>query len=1091
MRNPLVSVMAGLAIFTPVLLLCSCKKSTTDSFERAMTTGRGAYEKGDATNAISAYSQAVKLVPESIDAHLNLANAYLLANEPEAVIDQSKQVLALDHNQAAAYYLMGCAYQRLNQPQPAIQAFQESQKIDPAVDALNFQLGLAYERAGHLDEAIREFETLEQFEPDHPSVHYQLSRLYQRTGRAAEATQELAKHQQLLAKNPNPQLSPAALERCKYTQPRVAFTLDQPDARGIPVHFADATAAAFGASAANYHGPIGVVDFNHDGRNSLFVLDQNGFRFLNNSNAVFTPLGESVPTATNGPYSACLVGDLNNDRFEDVAVLGEQGSHIFRFATNGAFREVTISAGLKDLKAKGGALADLDITGKLDLLTVAPGGAGLRVYRNLGSFYFIDYTTNSGLPQVLNSCEHVAIEDWQNEDVPGVFVTRKGEPPVFFAKQRAGAFVQTNLAASLPPADFAAFTDFNNDLLMDLALVRQDAVTVIFAGKGDQQRLSLGGVQPKGLLLVDYDNDGWMDIVVYGSGIRVWRNAGKAGFQDVTAALGLDKAGATDWLAPADFDNDGDTDLIAATPTGLKFWRNDGGNANKQLKLQLLGNRSNASALGSRVELMAGHWRTERTLSRLPFEVGVGKHDKIDLIQTRWSDLTATLLDVPVQPQPLTLVELVVPSGSCPYLYAWDGKRFRFVTDILGAAPLGLPVSNHHLVEQDPEEYLELGSETAFPARNGKFEIRITEELREVLYLDHAKLVAVDHPPGTIVVPTSKMRAKGPFPPHELWTLRPIAQIQKAVRSDGLDVTDALRAMDQNLVHPVRLREPQLRGLAEPFSFTMDFGGIPSNRSLVLVMNGWIRFGGGMANIAGSLDPNLPFPFPTLEAELPDGAWKRVDVDFGVPAGKTKTILVDLENKLPSGTRRLRLTTAFELYWDWAVLCEKVAPSLSSISSVSPARADLHWRGFSEFALLPDWLPLTPQYEKVLSTPPWSRTPSGWCTRYGAVDELIAAKDNAMALLNGGDEISLSFEANKFPAKPADAQRDFFLYVVGWDKDADFHVAQGWRVEPLPFLGMDDQSYATLCRPMTLDDKWISKYNTRWVGPLVLRAPSP
>jgi len=169
----------------------------------------------------------------------------------------------------------------------------------------------------------------------------------------------------------------------------------------------------------------------------------------------------------------------------------------------------------------------------------------------------------------------------------------------------------------------------------------------------------------------------------------------------------------------------------------------------------------------------------------LPFEIGVGKYDKIDLLQTRWSDLASTLLDVPVQPQqPFEVVELVVPSGSCPYLYAWDGHGFRFVTDILGAAPLGLPVSYNHLVEQDPEEYLELGNETNFPARDGKSEVRITEELREVLYLDHARLLAVDHPAGTIVVPTSKMHARRPFPPHELWTLKPLAQIKSAVRSD-------------------------------------------------------------------------------------------------------------------------------------------------------------------------------------------------------------------------------------------------------------------------------------------------------------------
>jgi len=281
------------------------------------------------------------------------------------------------------------------------------------------------------------------------------------------------------------------------------------------------------------------------------------------------------------------------------------------------------------------------------------------------------------------------------------------------------------------------------------------------------------------------------------------------------------------------------------------------------------------------------------------------------------------------------------------------------------------------------------------------------------------------------------------------------------------------------------LREPQLRGLAEPYSVTMDFGELAVDRPLVLVLTGWLRFGGGMANIAASLDPNLPFPFPHLEAELPDGSWATVPCDVGAPAGKTKTILVDLGKKLPGGAHRLRITTAFEIHWDSASLCEKVGVEQNLADSVAPDRTDLRWRGFSQFEPMPDFLPLTPQYEKIQRLPPWSRTPAGWCTRYGPVAELVREKDGKLVLLNGGDELALSFRADRLPPKPDGAIRDFFLYVVGWDKDADFHVGQGWRVEPLPFLGMDDQSYGEQPRPSAVGDEWLQKYNTRWVGPFI------
>lgn len=435
----------------------------------------------------------------------------------------------------------------------------------------------------------------------------------------------------------------------------------------------------------------------------------------------------------------------------------------------------------------------------------------------------------------------------------------------------------------------------------------------------------------------------------------------------------------------------------------------------------------------------------------MPLEIGTGKHDKLDSLKIRWFDLASTFVDVPVPTNVLVVDELKLATGSCPYLYAWDGKRFKFVTDILGAALLGLPFSKTHYIEADPEELLTLGDEAQFPPKDGAYEIRLTEELREVLYLDEASLVVVDYPAGTLVCPTSKLRPGRPFPPAELWTLRPVASLKKATRSDGLDVTEILAKTDGKMVAPVKLREPQLRGLAEPYSVVMDFGALPVNRPLVLKLTGWLLFGGGMANVAASLDPSLPFPFPTLEAELPDGSWKHLVVDVGAPCGKTKTILVDLAGKLPAGARRLRLTTAFEIYWDSASLCERVADVQNQTYKLSPDHANLHWRGFSKFLPLPDSLPLTPDYEKVQPTPPWRRTPSGWCTRYGEVNELVQKSDDALVLLNGGDELALSFPTDKLPPKPAGFVRDFFLHAVGWDKDADFHVGQGWRVGPLPF----------------------------------------
>src|SRR5262249_19567161 len=112
-----------------------------DPFDRLMARGAGYLEKGDAINAVATYSQAVRLVPESLNARLNRENAYLLADDNEKAIEKCQQALKLDHDSGEAYYLMGLGYLHINHPEPAVQAFQQPQKIDPAVTALNFQLG--------------------------------------------------------------------------------------------------------------------------------------------------------------------------------------------------------------------------------------------------------------------------------------------------------------------------------------------------------------------------------------------------------------------------------------------------------------------------------------------------------------------------------------------------------------------------------------------------------------------------------------------------------------------------------------------------------------------------------------------------------------------------------------------------------------------------------------------------------------------------------------------------------------------------------------------------------------------------------------
>jgi len=1062
-------------------------------FVRLMNRGNNLMRKGDLEAAVGAYNKALDASPESTDARLNLANACLRLNRDPDALELAKQTLALDRNNPAAYYLMGCAYMHLSQWKAAVQAFQQSQAIEPRVTALNFQLGLAHEALGERKEALNDFQTVTLYDSSHPTAHYLLSRLYARLGKPDEAANELREHQKLQAKGRPGPSDPVALEQCEYTKPLEPFILEQPLSPGIPVRFVNATDAAFEGKAADYRGPIAVVDYGHDGRNSIVAREASGeFRLLDNRAGHFSPFGRPMPAERGAKYGSALVGDLGNDGSSCVVVLGEDGSRVYKITSEGKEYDYSDSTGLGQVRAVSGLLGDLDVTGNLDLVTVKPGNAGLQVSRNIGSSSFDTDVDDSGLPGTLPGATAVEMADWGNDGLPGIFVAVKGQPPRYFTKRRASTFAPSAVSDKWPAASILAAGDLNNDLELDVVLATQDGIKVILSGHKEAISLPVTGFRPEGIVLLDFDNDGWLDILAYGpDGIRVWRNEAHAGFRDVTAALGLDSVGPVAGALAADFDGGGAGDLILATPKGLQFWRNDGGNANRQLKIRLTGTRSNASALGMRVDLSAGNWRTSRFVHSLPIEIGVGSHSKLDALTVHWSDLATTSLDVPVSAAPLAVVEPKLPSGSCPYLYAWDGHGFRFVTDILGAAPLGLPLTKSRLVPSNPEEILALGDAESFPPHNGAYEVRVTDELREVLYLDEARLMAVDHPSGTIVCATSKLLASGPFPRPEIWTLRPLGAPVRAVRSDGLEVTSELARADGRMVSPTALRRPQLRGFAEPYSVTMDFGTMDTSKPLVLALTGWLQFGGGMANIAGSIDPSVGPPFPTLEVQFTDGSWRKVEAEMGAPCGKTKTILVDLEGKLPGGAHNLRLTISFEIHWDAAVLCERINSDATREQSIHADAADLHWRGFSRYAPQAPAHPLTPQYDEVVGSPPWDRTPAGWCTRYGDVRELINGGDDRLAILNGGDEIALSFGASRFAPKAPGTDRDFFLYAYGWDKDADFHVVRGWDVEPLPFRSMDDQAYGRQDRPAGLDEAWMDDYNTRWVGSTVLaRRPS-
>ena len=1072
------------------LLEAQASATTPIGYLTLLNQGKAQLDHLDFANAISSFQKATQISPTDENTWRDLAVAYLRAGQSESAIDAARQVLALNHNSAAAYYIEGSAQLRLGQSEEAVKSLSSCAAISPSVAAVHFQLGRAQQGMGHLDAAIAELHKAVEIEPEHPAAHYMLGQLLLRKGDSASAQIELAHHEHIVSSAANLSADPNRLEKCEFTEPVIPFTAtEQPDARGIAVSFVDVTDKMLG-TGGSFRAPVGIIYVDPQRKTpDLIVRDASGLRLLTQKDGRFEPRPLAISLPANSEYRQVLVGDLDNDGTPDFILLGEKGSRAFAVRPDGQASDISESSGIAKVEGKSGVLADLDFTGKLGLIVVPPNETGIRAFHNQGNLTFKDQP-NLPLPANLQGLGSVYVADLNGDDLPDLIVSRKDQLPLISLNRRGQPLTSFESAKEWPAGDEIAIDDLNNDLRLDRIAAAEGKLDINLAGIAGGSVSLPADPQTHCIALFDFDNDGWLDIIAAGSnGLHVWRNLGSGKFDDVTKALGLASVGNdVTQIIPIDFDGDGAVDLILAHADGrLQLLHNQGGSANHSISLRLKGTRSNAGGLGARVELVADGWRTIRTYDQNPLTIGTGKHTKLDRLTVHWFDLAVSSADVDVtSSRPTTITEPQLPTGSCPNLYAWDGHRFRYVTDILGSSPMGLPVAPGHYIDADTNERVWLGNEAMFPPRDGKYEVAITDELREVIYLDEAKLIVVDHPAGTEVHSLDKLVPRKPFPTKDIITLANRHPLISATRSDGADVTAALQENDLQLVSPAHLRPPELRGLAEPWSVTLDFGPLPIDRPLVLALSGWLHFGGGMANIAAADNPDLPFPFPMLEVQTPDG-WKPVDVTVGAPAGKTKTIGVDLTGKLPIGSRKLRLSTAFEIHWDRIALFEK-SPIQATERSFAPADAVLSWHGFGDYEDRPWNQPLTPIYDRVAQTPPWVVTPSGWCTRYGDVRELLEKQDDALVILDAGDEVKLSFDAAALPPKARGIQRDFFLYTDGWDKDADYHVTFGDTVEPMPYHGMNDQKYGDDIKSRDKAE-WQSQYNTRWVGRRTLQRP--
>src|SRR5690606_53634 len=217
-----------------------------------------------------------------------------------------------------------------------------------------------------------------------------------------------------------------------------------------------------------------------------------------------------------------------------------------------------------------------------------------------------------------------------------------------------------------------------------------------------------------------------------------------------------------------------------------------------------------------------------------------------------------------------------------------------------------------------------------------------------------------------------------------------------------------------------------------------------------------------------------------LEALDAAGQWVTVADGLGFPAGKNKTVLIDLAPlEAAAGladAQRVRLRTNLEVYWDAIATARSADPDALRIQRIMPSGADLRYRGFSVTSG-ERRTPETPSYGQIANTRPRWRDLAGLYTRFGDVRDLVASVEDRYVIMNAGDELRLTFPAPSGP--PAGWTRDFVLAGDGWNKDGDFNTSYSRTVLPLPAHGAEYA--AATVEPSLSSDPIYRRYREDWL----------
>jgi Tfp pilus assembly protein PilF len=1016
----------------------------------------------------------------------------------------------LDPDDPHTWYNLGRTHPAGPRSPQAQECFEQALRRDPYLNSARYQLSQCLQdtdpqRAKQLDE---EFEALRKA-----------------TWETESATRYgvMGKYADVIGRDPaasgNPQIGPLPV----FESPADFRVNLAPGARWVQLGGPADLDPVRRQARTRFGGAIVLFDFNRDGRPDVFlpsaVVENGVVRDLllrNDGNHVFTDVTAAAGLAGPRPSLGAAAGDFDNDGLPDLVITGAGEQHLFRNKGDGTFEDVSAAAGLDQEKGVclGCGWVDLDQDGDLDLilcryadvgadegfsLAGPKPGSRVEVFENVGeappgkpglTTKFARMTRGLTAPGA--PVGFVASDLDGDRDVD-ILVLADRESPVPFENDRLMRFRRTIPpwgAGQLGGWGGGLVLDANHDGRSDLFLVRGGLLPPVYLlSKGDRE-FAPGATNSPPLLqavTADVDVDGWPDVVglMLDAKPVLLHNLGDGRLQLTPDAFGMGLPRFTRAVACADLDGDAAPDLLLWADDGLHLRRNTG-NGNKAVLIDPTGRRdkasderTNADGIGCCIVVQTGaHWAgAERTTtsaglgqSLLPTALGLGKAGQADVVRIRWPDAVIQAELGANGGTVFRVAETNRKGTSCPVLMAWDGERFAFVTDFLGAGAIGESGPDGSTRPPRPEESVKIEPGQLKP-RDGRFLLKIAEPMDEVLYLDHLRLDVIDHPADVVVFPDERFVAAGPPPSQELLAFRTRHVPKLATDHRGRDVTALVLERDRRAVDAFAVRS--WLGYAEDHALTLDFGDVPlsPDRRWFLVLAGWTEYP-YPESIYAATRAGVPLVPPVLERLAPDGmTWEPVG-DLGFPAGLPRVMTRELPGLRTGGRCVLRIRTNMQVYWDQVFLAP--AEDFAAFARLTPldvAGADLATRGFMQ-EVYPNGRPPV-AYDDAKTEPVAVNRWKGNLTRTGDVTDLLRAADDRFVLCGPGDEITVRFDVSRLPPIPREWHRSFVLRTWGYCKDTAPTTVSGGNVGPLPFRGMPNYPEFGPAQPPATDA-------TRW-----------